>query len=72
MYLKVLTLFVDSFKFPNVGYYQSPTIRTIHNCFRDKSAHLRLPKIIFLPLKQLFLLKFGPVKTSSGQKFDYS
>ena len=26
----------------------------------------------FLPLKQLFLLLYGPVKISSGQKFDYS
>ena len=26
----------------------------------------------FLTLKQLFLLQYGPTKTSSGPKFDYS
>ena len=71
MYLKILALFVDSFLFSNVGYYQSPTIRTIHNCFRHKSAHLRLPKIVFT-FKAAVLQKYGPVKISSGPKFDYS
>ena len=71
MYLKILTLFVDSFEFSNVGYYQSPTIRIIHNCFRHESAHLGLPKIFFI-FKAAVLLKYGPVKTSSGPKFDNS
>ena len=26
-----------------VGYYQSPTIPTIYNCFRQKSVYLSLP-----------------------------
>ena len=43
---------------------------TIHNCFRQKSVYLSLPKI-FLPLIQLLLLQNGLVKTSSGPKFDY-
>ena len=30
-----------------VGYYQSPTTPVIHNCFRQKSVHLHLPKAIF-------------------------
>ena len=53
-----------------MGYYQSPTIRTIHNCFRHKSNHLRLPKIFFT-FKSAVLLKYMPVKISSGSKFDY-
>ena len=27
-------VFVDSFKFDYAGYYQSPTIPTIHDCLR--------------------------------------
>ena len=30
-----------------VGYYQSPIISAIHNCFRQKSVYLRLLKIFF-------------------------
>ena len=51
--------------------YQSPTIRIIHNCFRQRSAHLRLSKIFFI-FKAAVLLQFGAVKISSGPKFDYS
>ena len=54
-----------------MGYYQSPTIRTIYNCFRHKSAHLKLPKIFFT-FKAAVLLKYGLVKISSGPKFNYS
>ena len=50
-----------------VGYYQSPTILAIHNCFRQKSVHLRLPKIFF-SLKQLLLQKYGLFKISNGPK----
>ena len=53
---------IDSFlKFSLVGYYQSSTI---------PSVHLSVP--VFLPLIQLLLRQYGPVKTSSGPKFDYS
>ena len=55
----------------NVSYYQSPTIKIIHDCFRHKSAHLILPKIFFT-FKAAVLLKYGPVKISSGPKFDYN
>ena len=55
----------------NVSYYQSPTIRIIHDCFRHKSAHLILPKILFT-FKAAVLLKYGLVKILSGPKFDYS
>ena len=52
---------VNSFNFSYVGEYHSPTIPTIHNCFRQKSVHLRLPKTIF---------NFN--KLLAGLKFDYS
>ena len=38
----------QNYYFSYVGYYQSPTIPTIHNCFRQKSVYLSLP--IFLPV----------------------
>ena len=53
------------FEFSYVGFYQSPAILTIHNFFRQKQVHLSLPH--FLPLIQLLLWQFGPVKTSIGQ-----
>ena len=78
-----LTIFLDSFKFSYVGYNQSPTIPTIHNCFRQKSVHLSkksgknqesiqssiTPKFayFFLPLLQMLV-----GQTPSGPKFDYS
>ena len=36
LYLRILTLLVVLFEFIYVGYYQSPALLTIHNCFRQK------------------------------------
>ena len=51
--------------FFHVGYCQSPTIPTIHNCFRKKSVHLGLP--------HLFTFNTAVVKAVwAGQNFKWS
>ena len=52
--------------FSYVGYYQSPRIPIIHNCFREKSVHFRLPKTFFT-------INTAVVKAvSAGQNFKRS
>ena len=54
-----------------VGYFQSPTILNIYNCFWQKSVYLKLPKS-FTTFNTVAVTSVWAGQTSIGPKSDYS